>query len=65
MPLLITLAEATVSEQIASALTEITTIVTKCLSIITGNMVLMVLFCGGLLGVGYHIISQAKRASRN
>lgn len=46
------------------ALTQVTSLVTSAMSIITGNDVLMVLFCGGLLGVGFKIIAQAKHASR-
>lgn len=48
----------------ATALTEISSLVTTAFSIITGNDILMVLFCGGLLGVGFRIIAQAKEASR-
>lgn len=50
---------------ISSALSEINTLVTTAISLITGNTVLMVLFCGSLLGVGFRIISQAKRASKS
>ena len=48
---------------ISSSLTEISTIVTQALGIITDNAILMVLFCGGLLGVGFKVIRQAKRTS--
>lgn len=48
---------------ISSSLTEISTVVTQALGIITDNAVLMVLFCGGLLGVGFKVIRQAKRTS--
>lgn len=47
-----------------TALTTISTLVTTALGIITGNDVLMVLFCGALLGVGFRVISQAKRAAK-
>lgn len=47
------------------ALTQVGSLVTTAMGTITGNDVLMVLFCGGLLGVGFRIISQAKRAARN
>lgn len=53
------------AEQITSALTQITTLASSALSIITENPVLMVYFCGGLLGVGFTIIAAAKHASRN
>jgi hypothetical protein len=49
---------------VTSALSEISTLVSTGVSIITGNDVLMILFCGGLMGVGFRIISQAKRAAR-
>lgn len=58
------LGEAT-TVTITSALSEISSLVTTAIGIITGNTVLMVLFCGGLLGVGFRIISQAKRASKS
>ncbi len=49
----------------ADALTNIGTLVTSAVGIITDNSILMVLFCGGLMGVGFRIISQAKRAARS
>lgn len=45
------------------ALAEISKLVTTAIGLITGNMVLMVCFCGGLLGIGFTIIRQAKRAA--
>ena len=48
----------------ATALVEVGNLVTTAMGIITGNEVLMVLFCGGLLGVGFTIIKQAKQAAR-
>ncbi len=48
-----------------SALADIATLVNKAITIITANSILMVLFCGGLMGVGFRIISQAKRAARS
>lgn len=47
-----------------TALTTIGTLVTTALGYITGNDVLMVMFCGGLLGVGFKVIRQAKRAAK-
>lgn len=47
-----------------AALTTLGTLTTTALSTITGNEVLMVMFCGGLLGVGFKIIKQAKRAAK-
>lgn len=48
----------------AEALTTIGDLATKALGIITGNTVLMVTFCGGLMGIGFKIISQAKHAAK-
>lgn len=45
-----------------SALTEVGTIVTQAVGIITTNDILMVMFCGGLLGIGFKAIKWAKRA---
>lgn len=47
------------------ALANVSTLVTTAMGVITGNEVLMVLFCGGLLGVGFKVISQAKHASKS
>lgn len=47
------------------ALTTLGTLATTAIGIVTGNEVLMVMFCGGLLGVGFKIVSQAKKASKN
>lgn len=49
---------------IASALNDIGTIVTKGVSIIMDNPVLLVIFCGGLMGIGFKIIKQAKRSAK-
>ena len=46
------------------AFTIIGDLVTKGLGIITGNKILMTIFCGGLMGIGFKIISQAKRAAK-
>lgn len=57
-------ADAGATTTIASALTNIGTIVTKAVSIITDNAVLFVIFCGGLMGIGFKIVKQAKRAAK-
>lgn len=49
---------------ISTALTEVGTIVTQAVNIITGNTVLFVIFCGGHLGIGFRVIKQAKRAAK-
>ena len=49
---------------IATALSQVGTIVTQCLGVITGNEILFVIFAGGLLGIGFKAIRQAKRAAK-
>lgn len=49
---------------ISSALTSVGSVVTSAIGIITDNTVLMVIFAGGLLGVGFRAIKWAKRAVR-
>lgn len=49
---------------IASALINVGTVVTQAIGIVTGNEILMVLFAGGLLGVGFKAIRWAKKAVR-
>lgn len=49
---------------IATALAEVGTIVTQCMGIITGNSVLFVIFAGGLLGIGFRAIRQAKKSAK-
>lgn len=48
---------------LSTALTNVGTVVTSALGIITDNTILMVLFAGGLLGVGFRAIRGAKRAA--
>lgn len=48
----------------AEALTTIGELSSKALGIITGNPVLFVTFCGGLMGIGFRIVAQAKRAAK-
>lgn len=47
-----------------TALTNVGTVVTQAIGIITNNEILMTLFCGGLLGIGFRAIRQAKKAVR-
>lgn len=56
--------EGSAANTISSALTEVGTIVTQAVNIITGNSVLFVIFCGGLLGIGFRVIKQAKKAAK-
>ena len=47
-----------------TALTNVGTVVTQAIGIVTGNDILMTLFAGGLLGIGFKAIHWAKRAVR-
>lgn len=47
---------------LASALTNVGSVVTSAIGIITGNEILMVLFAGGILAVGFKAIKWARRA---
>lgn len=49
---------------LTTALTSIQTLVTNAVTVISGNDLLMIMFCGGMLGIGFRIIRQAKGASR-
>ena len=49
---------------IATALTNIGSVVTSAIGIVTDNAILMTVFAGGLLAVGFRAIRQAKRAVR-
>lgn len=49
---------------IASALTQVNSIATSALNIITSNSILFVMFCGGLMGVGFRVIQQAKHTAQ-
>lgn len=52
------------AETLTTALANIGTIVTQCMTTITSNDVLFLFFCGGLLGIGFKAIRQAKRAAK-
>lgn len=52
-----------VATSMEAALTQIGNLVTTGMQIITGNEVLMVLFCAGLLTVGFRVIRSAKRSA--
>lgn len=45
---------------VTTALGNVGSLVTQAMGIITANDLLMVIFCGGLLGIGFRIIHQAK-----
>lgn len=49
---------------LSTALTNVGTVVTQAIGIVSGNELLMVLFAGGILGVGFRAIKWAKRAVR-
>lgn len=48
----------------SAALTNVGTVVTQAIGIVTGNDILMTLFAGGLLGIGFRAIRWAKKAVR-
>lgn len=48
------------SEALTTALTNVGTVVTQAMGIITSNDILMLVFCGSLLGIGFRVIHQAK-----
>ncbi len=50
---------------LTSAISEVTTLASNAISIITGNEVLMVLFVAGLVGVGFSVVRAAKHAARS
>ncbi|MBQ8527251.1 MAG: hypothetical protein IJ429_02140 [Lachnospiraceae bacterium] len=54
------MAEAT----LATILADLGTIASQCMGIITENPILFTFFGGGLLGIGFKAISQAKRAAK-
>lgn len=49
---------------LATALSNVGTIVNQAVGIVTGNEILMVLFAGGVLAVGFRAIKWAKRSVR-
>lgn len=59
------LAASDVTSGMTTALSTIGDVVTTAVGIITGNPILMVLFCGGLLGIGFAVVKKAKGAARS
>lgn len=49
---------------VTDALTTIGDLVTTCMGVVTGNSVLMIMFCGGLMGIGFTLIKKAKKAAK-
>lgn len=47
---------------ITQGLSDFSDVMTSVVSIITGNAVLMTIFCGGLLAVGARVFKRIKRA---
>lgn len=45
---------------VTTALTRVGELVTQSMGIITANPLLLVVFCGGLLGIGFRVLHQAK-----
>lgn len=49
---------------LAEALTDLTTVVTKCVEFITGNDILYTMFVASLVIVGFKIFKRAKKAAK-
>lgn len=49
---------------LTTALTNVGSVVTAAVGIVTDNVILMTVFAGGLLAVGFKAIRWAKRAVR-
>lgn len=49
---------------ITQALTDLTTVVTSCVSMITGNAILYTMFVASLVLVGFKIFKRAKKAAK-
>lgn len=49
---------------LATALTNVGSVVTSAVGIVTDNAILMTIFAGGLLAIGFRAIRWAKRAVR-
>lgn len=56
------LAESGVTSGITQGLSDFSDVMTSVVGIITGNAVLMTIFCGGLLAVGARVFKRIKRA---
>ena len=54
------LAEGSVT--MSSAVSDIFTIASKALTVVTGNPVLMAFFCAGLIGIGIGVVRKLKRS---
>ena len=52
------------AETLTNVLANVGTIITQCMTIITTNDVMFLFFCGGLVGIGFRAIRQAKRAAK-
>lgn len=49
---------------LATALTNVVTVVTQAVGIVTDNPILMTVFAGGLLAIGFRAIRWAKKSVR-
>lgn len=50
--------------ELSEALTQLGTVVTKCVSFITGNDILYIMFVASLVLVGFKIFKRAKKVAR-
>ena len=49
---------------ISGGFTDLSTLLTKAYGVITDNAVLLVVLCGGLVGIGFRIFKKAKKACK-
>lgn len=54
----------TAMEGMTTAIGQATEIVGSCVELVTGNPLLMVLFSGAFIGLGFRIFKKAKGAAR-
>jgi hypothetical protein len=45
---------------LSSAVSEVFTIASQCLTVVTGNTVLMTFFCAGLIGIAVGVVARLK-----
>lgn len=49
---------------ISGGFSDLTELLTKAYTVITTNAVLLVVLCGGLVGIGFRIFRKAKKACK-
>jgi hypothetical protein len=51
---------AAASVSLSDAVSEVFTVASSCLSVVTNNTVLMTFFCAGLIGVAVGVVARLK-----